>query len=65
MTPNALATLRDKLIADQPLAQQERMATEFAQLTRDVTQSLDVLNRDRFLQRLSAFRLAVREFAIS
>ena len=41
------------------------MRDEFGGLTRDISRSLDVLNRDRFLQRLSAFRLVVREFAIS
>ena len=63
--PGVLERLRDKLVADQPLDQQARMRDEFGGLTRDISRSLDVLNRDRFLQRLSAFRLVVREFAIS
>jgi len=63
--PGVLERLRDKLVGDQPLDAQTRMREEFQVLTRDISRSLDVLNRDRFLQRLSAFRLVVREFAIS
>ena len=62
--PDVLNQLLNKLVSDQPREHQERMRLEFDGLTKDITRSLDVLNRDRFLQRLSAFRVAVREFAI-
>ena len=45
--PGVLERLRDKLVADQPLDQQGRMREEFGLLTKDISRSLDVLNRDR------------------
>lgn len=63
--PDVMQALQAKLVAAQPLLLQERMSREFENLTKEISKSLDALNRDRFLQRLSAFRIAVREFAIS
>jgi hypothetical protein len=40
------------------------MNAEFLTLTKDITRSLDPVNRDRFVQRLAAFSSAVREFAV-
>jgi hypothetical protein len=62
--PDVMQVLQAKLVSAQPLEHQERMLKEFENLTKDISKSLDALNRDKFLQRLSAFRIAVREFAI-
>jgi exportin-7 len=64
LQPDVLSNLIERHVAAQTLPEsQQRMRTEFEGLFRDITMSLDVLNRDRFLQRLSAFRMAVRDFA--
>ena len=63
--PDVMQVLQAKLVSAQPLEHQERMLREFENLTKDISKSLDALNRDKFLQRLSAFRIAVREFAIT
>ena len=41
------------------------MNDEFLRLARDITRSLDVINRDRFVNRLTAFRSTVREFYVT
>lgn len=59
--PEAWEGFRAELIAGQPSELRPRMAEELERLMKDVTRSLDVVNRDRFAQRLTVFRVAVRE----
>lgn len=59
--PEAWEGFRGELVAGQPSELRGRMAEELERLMKDVTRSLDVVNRDRFAQRLTVFRLAVRE----
>jgi len=39
------------------------MEEEFGRLMKDITRSLDGMNRDRFQNRITLFRLACKEFA--
>jgi exportin-7 len=41
---------------------QEKLREEFAKLTTDIQRSVETANRDRFTQRLTVFRLNVRQF---
>lgn len=47
----------------QPADVQQRMQEEFQKLMKDITRSLDPVNRDRFSNRVTIFLVAVREFA--
>lgn len=50
------------LIGTQNPENQEKLREEFAKLTTDVQRSVDTANRDRFTQKLTIFRLNVRQF---
>lgn len=50
------------LINTQTAENQEKLREEFSKLTADVERSVDVPNRDRFTQKLTLFRLGVRQF---
>jgi exportin-7 len=50
------------LLSTQSPENQAKLSEAFEALTADVTRSLDNTNRDRFTQKLTAFRMAVRGF---
>lgn len=50
------------LISTQPPENQEKLREEFNKLTADIQRSLETTNRDRFTQKLTVFRLNVRNF---
>lgn len=54
---------KNELVASQPAELRARMNDEFLKLAKDITRSLDVVNRDRFVNRLTQFRTTVKEFA--
>lgn len=51
-----------QLISTQSLENQEKLKEEFSKLTADIQRSLETTNRDRFTQKLTMFRLNVRQF---
>ena len=53
---------QEQLIAAQPLENQSKLQDEFVKLTSDVQRSLETSNRDKFTQKLTLFRLSVRQF---
>lgn len=53
---------QNQLINSQPPENQEKLQEEFAKLTADIQRSLETVNRDRFTQKLTVFRLNVRQF---
>lgn len=53
---------KEQLLATQSPENQAKLLDEFAKLTADIQRSVDTLNRDRFTQKLSVFRLNVRQF---
>ena len=53
---------QNQLISSQPPENHEKLREEFAKLTSDVQRSLETANRDRFTQKLTMFRLNVRQF---
>lgn len=53
---------REQLIASQPPEMQGKLREEFDKLTQDIQVSLETTNRDKFTQRLTQFRLNVRQF---
>lgn len=59
--PDSWEAFRAELVAGQPSDLRQRMAEELERLMSGLTRSLDVVNRDRFAQRLTVFRVAVRE----
>ena len=58
----AFDAYREQLLASQPPEQRQRLAECFAKLLGDVQPHLEPNNRDRFTQRLSAFRIEARSF---
>jgi hypothetical protein len=54
---------KQQLLQNQPEAVQPQMQQEWENLTRDITRSLDLPNRERFMQRLGTFAQNVRDFA--
>lgn len=60
--PAAFDEYRVSLATTQPPELQDRLQREFDRLMDGITQSLDLPNRERFAQRMTVFRLAVREF---
>lgn len=50
------------LIATQSPENREKLQEEFAKLTADVQRSVDTSNRDKFTQKLTMFRIGVRQF---
>lgn len=53
---------REQLIAMQPAENQGKLAEEFDKLTADIQTSVETSNRDKFTQKLTLFRLNVRQF---
>ncbi len=53
---------KEQLINTQPLENREKLMEEFSKLTQDIQRSVDFTNRDRFTQKLTSFRLVVRQF---
>lgn len=53
---------QNQLISTQPPENHEKLREEFSKLTSDVQRSLETANRDRFTQKLTMFRLNVRQF---
>ena len=51
-----------ELIATQTPENQEKLKEEFSKLTADIQRSVETANRDRFTQKLTLFRLSVRQF---
>jgi exportin-7 len=52
--PNCFDAFKNEVVA---------MQEEFVKLMKDITRSLDIVNRDRFQNRTTIFRVAVKEFA--
>jgi exportin-7 len=50
------------LIASQTPENQEKLREEFTKLTADIQRSVETANRDRFTQKLTVFRMNVRQF---
>lgn len=53
---------QSNLIATQSVETQDKLREEFNKLTSDIQRSLETTNRDRFTQKLTMFRLNVRQF---
>ena len=53
---------QQQLISAQPPENQLKLQDEFVKLTSDVQRSLETSNRDKFTQKLTLFRLSVRQF---
>jgi exportin-7 len=53
---------QNSLISTQVPENQEKLREEFSKLTNDTQRSVDTSNRDRFTQKLTMFRLGVRQF---
>eukprot|EP00606_Chrysophyceae_sp_TOSAG23-5_P001351 GSChrysophyteH2.ASY1.ANO1.1212.1 assembled CDS len=51
-----------QLLASQTVENQQKLTLEFSRLTDNLQRSLEVSNRDKFTQRLTVFRSAVRSF---
>jgi exportin-7 len=53
---------RDQLVSSQSPENQIKLTEEFEKLTADIQRSVDTTNRDKFTQRLTLFRINVRQF---
>jgi exportin-7 len=53
---------RDQLISSQAPENKIKLREEFEKLTADIQRSVDTVNRDKFTQRLTLFRINVRQF---
>jgi exportin-7 len=53
---------QNQLISTQAPDKQDKLREEFGKLTHDIQRSVDSFNRDKFTQRLTVFRLNVRQF---
>lgn len=53
---------KDSLLSTQSPENQAKLNDALNKLLADVSRSLDNANRDRFTQKLTAFRIAVRSF---
>jgi exportin-7 len=53
---------KDHLLATQSPENQAKLSDALSKLLADVNRSLDNANRDRFTQKLTAFRVAARSF---
>lgn len=58
----SFTSYQNQLIASQPMENQEKLREEFLKLTADIQRSVETANRDRFTQKLTMFRLNVRQF---
>ena len=59
---SSLTRYKDHLLSTQNSDNQSLLNEAFTKLLADVNRSLDSANRDRFTQKLTAFRVAVRGF---
>ena len=59
---NSFTSYKEHLISTQTRENQQLLSEAFNKLLHDVQRSLDSANRDRFTQRLTAFRVAARSF---
>jgi exportin-7 len=53
---------QNQLISTQSTDKQDKLREEFGKLTHEIQRSVDSFNRDKFTQRLTVFRLNVRQF---
>jgi len=58
----AFTDYQNQLISTQSPENQEKLREEFTRLTADIQRSVETTNRDRFTQKLTLFRLNVRQF---
>jgi len=58
----AFTDYQNQLISTQSPENQEKLREEFGRLTADIQRSVETTNRDRFTQKLTLFRLNVRQF---
>ena len=58
----AFSAYREHLLATQPPDVRQRLSDAFGKLVADVQRNLEPNNRDRFMQKLSAFRVESRAF---
>jgi hypothetical protein len=56
------ADYQAELVHSQTPENQEKLKEEFSKLTVDIQRSVETANRDRFTQKLTVFRLNVRQF---
>ena len=54
---------KNDVITNQPSDAQAKMEEEFDKLMKDITRTLDVVNRDKFQNRITVFKITVKEFA--
>jgi len=59
---NSFTSYKDHLMSTQDTANQDKLNEAFNKLLADVNRSLESANRDRFTQKLTAFRVATRGF---
>ncbi|KAL9190238.1 hypothetical protein ACHAXT_007449 [Thalassiosira profunda] len=59
---SSFTAYRDHLMSTQDSANQGKLSESFAKLLADVNRSLESANRDRFTQKLTAFRVSTRSF---
>lgn len=59
---SAFTIYKEHLMSMQPPENQGKLAEEFDKLTSDIQTSVDTSNRDKFTQKLTLFRLNVRQF---
>jgi len=59
---NSYSQYKAHLLSTQSAENQAKLNEAFDKLTADVNRSLDNSNRDRFTQRLTAFRMSARSF---
>ena len=58
----AFTDYQNQLISTQAIENQEKLRDEFTRLTADIQRSVETTNRDRFTQKLTMFRINVRQF---
>jgi len=59
---SAFTDYQTQLISTQSPENQDKLREEFSKLTSDIQRSVETSNRDRFTQKLTMFRLNVRQF---
>lgn len=59
---SSFAAYKDLLLSSQSPENQAKLNEALGKLLQDVNRSLDSANRDRFTQKLTAFRVAARGF---
>lgn len=58
----AFTDYQNQLISTQAIENQEKLREEFSRLTADIQRSVETTNRDKFTQKLTMFRVNVRQF---